>query len=98
MLKDLYAGDRIIRFLFTVIRNLFKKLKPSITNCKYYEHFSNEAYRLSPLHELSKEVFVNNVDGLPTFLDININILNRHIPCKRKHGRGNKTPFVRKDL
>ena len=45
MLKDLYAGDRIIRFLFTVIRNLFKKLKPSITNGKYYEHFSNEAYR-----------------------------------------------------
>ena len=32
-------------FLFTVIRNLFKKLKPSITNCKYYEDFSNEAYR-----------------------------------------------------
>ena len=32
------------------------------------------------------------------FCDININILNRHAPHKRKHARGNQMPFITKDL
>ena len=32
------------------------------------------------------------------FFDININILNRHAPRKRKHARVNQTPFTSKDL
>ena len=46
----------------TVMRKIFKKLKPRTINYRSYKHFSNEAYRESLLHELSKEVFVNN-DG-----------------------------------
>ena len=82
----------------TVMRNIFKKLKPRTINYRSYKHFSNEAYRESLLHELSKEVFVNNNDGLQRFCDININILNRHAPRKRKHARGNQMPFITKDL
>ena len=82
----------------TVMRNIFKKLKPRTINYRPYKHFSNEAYRESLLHELSKEVFVNNNDGLQRFCDININILNRHAPRKRKHARGNQMPFITKDL
>ena len=52
----------------------------------------------SLLHALSKEVFVNNNDGLQRFCDININILNRHAPRKRKHGRGTQMPFITRDL
>ena len=46
------------------------------------------------LHELSKEVFVNDNDGLQRFCDININISNRHAPRKRKHAQGNQLPFI----
>ena len=65
-------------------------------NYRSYKHFANEAYRESLLRELSKEVFVNNNDGLQRFCDISINILNRHAPRKRKHARGNQMPFVTK--
>ena len=52
----------------------------------------------SLLHALSKEVFVNNNDGLQRFCDININILNRHAPRKSKHARDNQVLFITKDL
>ena len=80
------------------MRKIFKKIKPRTINDKPYKHFSNEAYRDSLLHELSKEVFVNHDDGLQRFCDININILNRHAPRKRKHARVNQMLFLTKDL
>ena len=52
----------------TVIRKIFKKLRPRANNYKPYKHFSNEAYRESPLHELSKEVFVNNDSACKGFV------------------------------
>ena len=82
----------------TVMRKIFKKLKPRTINYRSYKHFSNEAYRESLLHKLSKEVFVNNGDGLQRFCDVNINILNRHAPRKGKLARGNQMPFITKDL
>ena len=48
--------------------------------------------------KLSKEVFVNNHDGLQRFCDISINVLNRHAPHKRKHARRNQMPLITKDL
>ena len=81
-----------------VIRKIFKKLKHRTINYKSHKHFSNEAYRESLLYELSKEVFVNNDDGLQRFCNININILKRHAPRKRKHARGNQMSFITKDL
>ena len=68
----------------TVMRKSFEKLKPRTINYRSYKHFSNEAYKESLLHELSKEVFVNNYDDLQGFCNININILNKHVACKRK--------------
>ena len=82
----------------TVIRKIFKKLKPRTINYRSYRHFSNEAYRESFLRELSKEVFTSNNGGLQRFCDINIIILNRHAPRKRKHARGNQMPFITRDL
>ena len=69
----------------TVIRKIFKKLKPRAIKYRSYKHFSNEAYRESLLHELSEEVFVNNDDGFQWFCDITINFINRHALHKRKH-------------
>ena len=80
------------------MRKMFKILKPRTINYRSYKHFSNDVYRESLLHELSKKVFVNNNDGLQRFYDININILNKHAPRKRKHALGNQMPFITKDL
>ena len=80
------------------MRKIFKKLKPRTINYRSYKHFSNEAYRESLLHELSKEVFINNDDGLQRFCNISINISNRHVPRKKKLARGNQMPFITKDL
>ena len=82
----------------TVMRKIFKKSKPRTINYRSYKQFANEAYRESLLHELSKEVFVNNDDGLQRFYDININILNSHASRNRKLARGNQMPFITKDL
>ena len=38
----------------TVMRKIFKKLKPRAINYKSYKHFSNKAYRESLFNELSK--------------------------------------------
>ena len=46
------------------MRKIFKKSRPRTINYRYYKHFSNEAYREFLLHELSKEIFVNNDDAL----------------------------------
>ena len=67
----------------TVMRKILKKLKHRAVNYWSYTHFSNEASGEYLLHELFKEVLVNNDDGLQRFCDININILNRHAPRKR---------------
>ena len=61
-------------------------------------HFSNEAYRETLLHELSQAVFVNSDNCLQRLCAININILSRHAPCKRKHAGVNQMPFITKDL
>ena len=81
-----------------VMRKIFKKLKPRTINYRSYKHFSNKAYRGSLLYELSKWVFFNNDDALQRLCDVNINILNRHAPRKRKPARCNQMPFVTKDL
>ena len=58
----------------TVMRKIFRKLKPRILYYRSHKHFSNEPDRESLLHELSKEVFVNTDDCTQRFCDIDINI------------------------
>ena len=38
-----------------VVGKIFKKLKPRIINYRFCKHFTNETYRESLLHELSKD-------------------------------------------
>ena len=81
------------------MRKIFEK--PRVINYRSYKHFSNEVYKESLLHELLKEVFVNNDYGLQRFCDISIcsiNILITHAPCKTKHARSKQMPFIKKDI
>ena len=55
----------------TVMRKTFEKIQPRIINYRSYRDFSNETFRVSPINNLSKEVFVNNDDKLENFLKNN---------------------------
>ena len=54
----------------TVMRKKIKKVRPRIINYRSFKHFSNEAFRISLEKKLSREVYVNNNDGLERFCKI----------------------------
>ena len=47
--------------------------------------FSNEVFWGCLLEKLSKEIFVNNDEGLERFCDINLQVLNQHAPQEIKY-------------
>ena len=75
----------------TVMRNIFKKLKPRTINYRSYKYFSNEAYRESLYMNSQKRFSLIMMTAWKGFL-------NRHGPRKRKLARGNQMPFITKDL
>ena len=54
----------------TVMKKSFRKFHPRLINYRSYKNFSNEAFRKCLLEKLSKDVFVNNDEGLQRFCDI----------------------------
>ena len=82
----------------TVMRKSFKKLKARVINYRSYKHFSNEVFRESLLGKLSQQTFVNNGYGFEKFCDITLKTLDKYVPRKTKHGRGNQMPFIPKNL
>ena len=82
--------------ILTVMKKTFKKFQPRIINHRSYKHFSNDTFRKDLIDKLSNEELVINDDGLKSFCELSINILNKHAPRKKKYPRGNQTPFFRK--
>ena len=82
----------------TVMKKSFRKCHPGLINYMSYKSFSNEAFRQCLLKKLSKEVFVNNDEGLQRFCNINLQVLNQHASQKIKYVRGNQMPFMTKQL
>ena len=80
------------------MRKKFKKIKHRIINYRSDNNFSNEYYRKCLFNELKRETSVNNGWGFEKFCDMSIKLLNRHAPIKEKYKRGNRMPFVTKDL
>ena len=68
-----------------VMKRSFTNFQPGIINYRSYENLSNETLRESSLEKLSKEVFVNNDDGLQRFCVINLRALNQYVPQKIKY-------------
>ena len=81
-----------------VTRKISKKIRPRVINNRYYRDFSNEAFRVSLVNNLSNEVFVNNDNGLEKFCQTTMNTLNSFSPIKKKNACGNQKNFMTKDL
>ena len=81
-----------------VMKKSFKKFQPRIINYRSYKHFSNNAFRKDLIDKLSNEKFVINDDGLKRFCELNVNILNKHAPRKKRCARRNHMPFFTKEL
>ena len=82
----------------TVMRKSFKKLQPRIINYRSYNNNSNEKFKSCLLNELRKEDFANNDKDFEKFCNIIMKVLNKHAPRKKKIVRGNKIPFMTKNL
>ena len=80
------------------MKKSFIKFQPRLTNYRSYKDFSNKAFWECLLEKLSKKVFVNNDEGLQSFCDKNLQVLNQHAPQKITYVRGNQMPFMIKQL
>ena len=64
----------------------------------YLKHFSNENFSSTLESNLSKEVYVNNKDGLEKFCKATMDTSNKVAQIKKKHVRGNQILFITKEL
>ena len=82
----------------TDVGKTFKKIRPRVINYRSYRDFSNETFRVSLINNLSNEAFVNNDTGFEKFCKTNMDSLNSSAPIEKKYARGNRMPFMTKNL
>ena len=81
----------------TVLKTNFKKCKPKIISYRDYKHFSNSNFRTELMQMLFNQHRMYEMSN-DEFLDITINVLERHAPLKYKYVRANDGPFMNKEL
>ena len=84
------------KLVVTVLKLDFPKQKPNIHTFRDYERFQNDLFRSELDYELSK-LDVCNLE-FEHFLNIFIEILNKHAPIKKKYLRANQGEFMSKEL
>ena len=81
----------------SMIKNL-KKIRPRVKNYGFYKYFSDKRFTVSPINQLSNEVFVNNYDGLKKYCKKTMDTLNFFAPIKKNYARGNQIFFMSKNI
>ena len=84
------------KLTITVLKQYFPKLKPKVVNYRDYQNFRNNEFRA----ELDNEMLKHHLGNMEYqhFLNIFIEILNKHAPMKQKYLRANQGIFMTKDL
>ena len=80
----------------TVLKQYFPKLKPKVVNYRDYRKFHNEEFRALLDNEILKHD-INNME-YQHFLNIFIEVLNKHATMKQKYLRANQGRFMTKNL
>ena len=70
------------KLTITVLKQYFPKLKPKVVNHRDYQSFQNNEFRAELDNEMLKHDLGNMDDQ--HFLNIFIEILNKHAPMKEK--------------
>ena len=80
----------------TLLNQYFPKLKPKVVNYRDYRNFRNNEFKA----ELDNEMLKHDLGNMEYqhFLNIFIEILNKHAPMKQKYLRANQVRFMTKDL
>ena len=78
------------------LKQYFSKLKPKVVNYRDYQNFWNNEFRA----ELDNEMLKHDLGNMEYqhFLNIFIEIFNKHAPMKQKYLRANQGRFMTKDL
>ena len=84
------------KLTITVLKQYFPKLKPKMVNYKDYQNFQNNEFRAELDNEMSKHDLGNM--EYQRFLNIFIDILNKHAPMKQKYLIANQGRFMTKHL
>ena len=84
------------KLVVTVLKLYFPKKNPNIQTFRDYKRFQNDLLRSELDYELSK-LYVCNLQ-LEHFLNIFIEILNKHAPIEKKYLRANQGEFMSKEL
>ena len=80
----------------TVLKQYFPKLKPKVVNYRDYRKFHNEEFRALLDNEILKHD-INNME-YQHFLNIFIEVLNKHAPMKQKYLTANHGRFMTKNV
>ena len=80
----------------TVLKQYFPKLRPKVVCYRNYRNFRNEEFRAQLDNEILKHD-INNME-YQHFLNIFIEVLNKHAPMKQKYLRANQGIFMTKNL
>ena len=80
----------------TVLKRYFPKPKQKILNYRDYRNFQNDEFRA----ELNNEILKHDINNIECqhFLNISVEILNKHASMKIKYLRANQGKFMTKDL
>ena len=75
------------KLTITVLKQYFPKLKPKLVNYSDYRNFRNNEFRA----ELDNEMLKHDLGNMEyhNFLNIFIEILNKHVPMKQKYLKAN---------
>ena len=84
------------KLVVPVLELYFPKQKPNIQTFRDYKRFQNDLFRSKLDYELSK-LHVCNLE-FEHFLNIFIEVLNKHTPIKKKYLRANQGEFMSKEL
>ena len=80
----------------SVLKSHFPKQKPNIVSYRSYKRFRNNSFRTELDNELLKYDLCNI--EYQHFLNIFLDILNKHAPIKKKYIRANQSNFMTRKL
>ena len=81
------------RMIISVLKIRFRKLPPKVICYRDFKNFENERFM-----NCLQSAHVNRVKNPDLFFSIYHEVLNKHVPRKKKCIRGNNKPFMTKAL